>query len=424
MNTPRRTGWGFTLIATLLLTGCGTDRSHLTTAPEVTAGMDTVETVPQIETSSESAAATALGGPLGGLTAAELARFEAGQDEFADVETVEDGLGPVFNESACVTCHNAPVGGTTGRAETRFGRTTNGRFDPLAAQGGSLLQDHAVGLVQTPNGAFTFVPEAVPAEANVRAGRITTPLFGLGLVDAVSDATLRAIARLEARFAPATAGRTNLVTELRSGATRVGRFGWKAQVPSLHQFAGDAYLNEMGITNPEFPDESAPQGNTGVLVFNPVPVLNDDGSGVERFADFMTLLGPPPRAGRTGATEVGSIVFRQIGCANCHTPTLVTGVSPVAALSRKAFQPYSDFLLHDMGTLGDGVEQGVASGREIRTAPLWGLHARPVFLHDGRASTPQDAVLAHAGQGRAARDRFTHLAAPAKFALLAFLGSL
>jgi CxxC motif-containing protein (DUF1111 family) len=216
----------------------------------------------------------------------------------------------------------------------------------------------------------------------------------------------------------------NLVTELRTGATRVGRFGWKAQVPTLHQFSGDAYVNEVGVTNPEFPSENCPQGDCAKLAFDPDPALNDDGENVEHFEDYMTLLAPPPAAVRAPRTEAGSQVFRRLGCANCHTPSLVTGLSPVLALSRKVFSPYSDFLLHDMGALGDGIEQGQASGRQMRTAPLWGLSARPAYLHDGRAKSVADAIIAHAGQGTDARNRFLRLGFGSRAALLAFLSSL
>jgi CxxC motif-containing protein (DUF1111 family) len=117
-------------------------------------------------------------------------------------------------------------------------------------------------------------------------------------------------------------------------------------------------------------------------------------------------------------------VFQRIGCANCHTPSLVTGFSPVAALSRKVFEPYSDFLLHDMGALGDGIEQGRASGSQMRTAPLWGLSARPTYLHDGRAKSVSDAITGHSGQGAESRVRFLRLDPNSRAALLAFLRSL
>jgi len=215
-----------------------------------------------------------------------------------------------------------------------------------------------------------------------------------------------------------------MTTEIRTDRPRVGRFGWKAQVPTLFQFAGDAYLNEMGITNPEFPNESCPQGDCAALLHNPVPALNDDGSGVQKFTDFMTLLAAPPRGPVSAQTLVGNLVFAGIGCANCHTPVLVSGNSPVAALSGKAFQPFGDFLLHDMGSLGDGIVQGSSTPRQMRTAPLWGVRTRSQLLHDGRATSIEAAILAHDGQGGQARNRFAALSTTARQALLAFLNSL
>ena len=414
---------GSHLLASIALVGCGARNPISNTAPHTDTAVDTVNTAAEIQPTADLVGTTTLGGPLKGLNAGEMARFDAGLTEFQDHDGIAEGLGPVFNENSCSTCHSGPIGGTTGRLETRFGRLVQGKFDPMAEQGGSLMQDHAIGAVTTPAGSFTFVPDTVPATATVTARRLTTPLFGLGLVDAVPDAELLVLARLEARFTPSTAGTPNRATEIKTGALRVGRFGWKAQEPTLHQFSGDAYVNEMGVTNPEFPNENAPQGNAAALEFNPDPTLNDDGGNVTEFFDFMTLLGAPPRGPRSLSTEVGAFVFRQVGCANCHTPTLVTGTSPVAALSRKTFQPYSDFLLHDMGSLGDGIEQSKATGRLMRTAPLWGVRSRSKLLHDGRATTLQAAILAHDGQGSKARDRFQALDAKAKLAFLAYLKS-
>jgi CxxC motif-containing protein (DUF1111 family) len=352
------------------------------------------------------------------LTAEEQELFAEGLEEFSEEEEVDEGLGPVFNEAGCIVCHTDPVGGTTGRLETRFGRRGNsGRFDPLENLGGSLLQDQGIGAV---DGGFTYVAEKVPRGANVVASRLTTPLFGLGLVDAVPDAELIGLARAQRNTR--TPGIANMVTDLATGETRVGRFGWKAQVATLQTFSGDAYLNEMGITNPIFPNESCPQGNCAALEHNPMPTLNDSGAGVEAFKNFMTLLAPPPRG--SGRSREGEELFQSTGCASCHTPKLATGRSPIAALDRKVFEPFSDFLLHDMGRLGDGIVQGNATGRLMRTAPLWGLRVRPVFLHDGRATTVTAAILAHDGQGRRARERFAELRSDKRRTLLAYLNSL
>jgi hypothetical protein len=259
------------LIGGLLVAGCDTKRFN--TSPLGKSGVDVTLMAPEdvappdATPSADLAGSTTLGGPLAGLDAGLLARFVEGQADFKEIETVEDGLGPVFNEASCVSCHDAPIGGTTGRPETRFGRWDRGGFDPLARLGGSLLQDHAIGKVEGANGSYPYVAEIVPRRATVSATRITTPLFGLGLVDAVTDATLLELARMQARNSPATRGTPNLVTEVGTGATRVGRFGWKAQVASLHQFSGDAYLNEMGITSPDFPVENDPQGDRAALLY-------------------------------------------------------------------------------------------------------------------------------------------------------------
>jgi len=285
--------------------------------------------------------------------------------------------------------------------------------------GGSLRQDHGIGQV----GLYDFNAERVPPEATIIAQRRTPPLFGLGLVDAVPDATFEALARMQARSTPETAGRTNKVTDIANKVV-VGKFGWKAQVPTLFQFAGDAYLNEMGITNPLFPNENCPQGDCSLLSGNPAPGLNDDGAGVEAFANFMTLLAPPPRGLITNDVAAGEVIFMSLGCANCHVPALKTGSHAVKAIAHQTFFPFSDFLLHDMGNLGDGIEQGQATGREMRTAPLWGLREIKRFLHDGRAATIDQAIRAHDGQGAAARDGFIALPPDSKSKLRSFLDSL
>ncbi|HEY6140053.1 MAG TPA: di-heme oxidoredictase family protein [Thermoanaerobaculia bacterium] len=358
------------------------------------------------------------GGPLRGLTATELAEFQDGLDDFTEVETVDEGLGPVFNERSCAACHNAGgVGGGSNRTVTRFARRVRGVFDPLENLGGSLTQDHAIGPAD--GSPHQFRPETVPAPATIVVRRRTTPLFGLGFVDATPDATFAALA---AR--PEVPGRVNMVDNIRAGMKTAGKFGWKSQVPSLVQFAGDAYLNEMGITSADFPNENCPQGNCGELRFNPMPGINDDGSGVAALAQFMALLAPPGRGAINGDVNSGEGVFNSIGCASCHVSTLRTGPSPVAALDNKVYHPWSDYLLHDMGALGDGLEMGDAKGPEMRTAPLWGLRFVRTYLHDGRATTLDQAILAHDGQARPSRDRYVALSARDKQTLTAFLNSL
>jgi CxxC motif-containing protein (DUF1111 family) len=364
------------------------------------------------------------GDPLPSVTAAERASYLDGKDAFGKQENVGSGLGPVFNQPVCTQCHDSPpaLGGTNQRLETRYGlRLPDGGFDPLTEKGGTLLHDHGIGPVQ----GYSFGAEVVPPEANVVAPRRTQPVFGLGLVDATPDAVFVALAESQAHEAPEAAGRPAMVIDLATGRSAVGRFGWKGHVPTLFQFSGDAALNEMGITSPQFPDEICPQGDCSVLQYNPFPTLNDpDGVDVARVTAFMRFLGPPPAPVLSGQVQRGSEVFAAFGCAVCHVPTLITGPNPSTALDRVAYHPYSDFLLHDMGSLGDGIDQGDARGREMRTQPLWGLSFQSRMLHDGRASTIPAAIAAHDGQGAGARDLFSALGADDRAALLAFLAAL
>lgn len=360
--------------------------------------------------------------PVGGLTLAQQQAFGDGVRAFGRTYTAADGLGPVFNDESCADCHRG--GGDSNRTVTRFGRREADGFDTLAHLGGSLIQTRGIGTVRTSDGTYNFQGEDVPADATVRARRKSQPLFGLGFVDAVPDDTFRAMADEQQATDPATAGRVSLVFDHTVGADVVGRFGWKAQVPTLREFAGDALLNEMGITSPGFRDEICPQGDCDALAFNPAPALNDDGREAEALTEFMRMLAAPGRGDTNDETARGEIVFGQIGCASCHRPSLTTGPSQVRALDRATFSPYSDFLLHDMGTLGDGISQAAAGGREMRTQPLWGLRLQTRYLHDGSVETIEEAVRRHDGQGREARQRFDALPDADRALLLAFLRSL
>jgi CxxC motif-containing protein (DUF1111 family) len=362
------------------------------------------------------------GEPMAGLPADLLARFNDGKAEFEGVETVEEGVGPAFNDVSCANCHTAAgIGGGSTTLETRFGKTgDDGLFDPMSYAGGSLIQMQGIGA----SGTCEYLAEIVPPEATITAQRRTTPLFGLGLVDAVPDSTFYAIAHEEKFHPDGIQGLVSVVTKISTGLPAVGKFGWKCQNPSLFQFSGDAYVNEMGITSPEFPNENCPQGNCDALACNPLPGVNDDGTGVVEFTDFMTFLAPPPRGPINGQAALGELVFRGIGCNGCHRTDLKTGSNPIAALNKVTFHPYSDFLLHDMGDLGDGITQNLATGKYMRTAPLWGLRKVTTYLHDGRATTLDAAIVAHQGQAKKARDRYASLPNFKKTWLVAFLNSL
>lgn len=388
------------------------------------------------------------GSPLPGLTQAERSRFDSGKGQFELEEDAADGVGPVFNATSCAACHAGPAtGGSSETLATRIGTRTRRGFDPLLNLGGPTLQVNGIGAVTGAN----FVGEIVPPAARIVARRRSNPIFGFGLVDAVPDSAFIDLARAQKRTSPATAGRPNFVTNLRTGRLGVGRFGWKAQVGSLYDFAADAYKDEMGvttggftvqgITNPDgspavFPfarsddgrsvaEENPPQGNVPLLAFDPVPGPDEpDDFDVKMLADFMGMLAPPSPLRPTPQSREGASTFDRIGCTSCHTPTLTTGPNAIAALSRKTFQPYSDFLLHDMGKLGDGIESGAARGEEMRTAPLWGLRDLPFYLHDGRATTIEQAIRLHDGQGKVSATRFGALKPAPRANLLLFLRSL
>ena len=320
---------------------------------------------------------TQFGDPLPGLSAVQLQRFQLGKAGFEAEESDTDGIGPVFNARSCVACHDLPkTGGGSQGLSTRFGAIHNGRYDSLVELGGPTIQTQGAKGVD----GFQFVGEVIPKEATIVARRRANPLFGLGLVDNVPDASFYLEMFLQSFFTPETAGRPNVVLDLRSGDWTVGRFGWKAGIGSLFDFAADAYKDEMGITvlgsirdddGRLVSEENAPQGDVTQLAFNLVESPNEpDDLDIVGFNDFMTLLAPPPTHVMSGQARQGKEIFRQIGFADCHQPTMRTGRNAIAALDRVAFQPYSDFLLHDMSALGDGLEQGWARGSEMRTAAV------------------------------------------------------
>ncbi len=344
------------------------------------------------------------GDPLPGLTAEQLNLFLDGKDDFMKTEDVAGGLGPIFNRDSCVACHSSPaVGGASAINVTRFGLSVKGRFDPLDSLGGSLLQENAI----------TFeAQEVVPAHANVVVQRNSTPLLGLGLIDAIPEAEI--VRNAKAYPAERIKGRVGWVSDVVSGKRMAGRFGWKAQQATVLAFAADAYANEMGVTNRYFPTENAPNGDLVRLAKTDFIQDPEDAPAVgladfEKVANFMLFLAPPPASKPTPSLASGRMLFDAAACSLCHTPVMRTGPSPVAALRNKEVRLYSDLLLHDMGVLGDGVVQETAGGRDFRTAPLWGAAGSAPYLHDGRAATIHDAIIAHDGEGKVSKERYLKL---------------
>jgi len=434
-------------------------------------------------------------------------RRSADQDFFEEVEQIApDGLGPLYNAQSCRECHQTPVSGAASQVmELRVGHLDAHRhFEnpqiPIdhGAQvitGRTLVNDRAI---------CPQIQEHVPAIDTIRTTRLATNLLGDGYVEAISDETLRKIRKQQCRESHGViCGQAVYVPVPQSeGPDRIGRFGWKDQHASLLAFAADAYLNEMGITNSLQKDEvtticnppvttSIPNNDpTKVTEPNSLPDPSDNNlEDIDHFASFMRSLKAPARDDTVAATaeaKHGAELFRKVGCDKCHVETIVTGKSPASpggpglhpdAVENRTIHPYSDFLLHNVGT-GDGIaialvehfsrermekrlaedktalhgdplawsdaecsenyQTSVMEGEKphnlvrdtqcarnkIRTAPLWGLRLRSRLMHDGTTLTVGDAIRRHKGEAREVTKRFLRLKASDQNALLAFLQSL
>lgn len=365
------------------------------------------------------------GSPLAGITPRELELFRMGLEDFQEVETAADGLGPAFNGASCAVCHAAPaIGGITAMTETRAGyRDEDGNFHEL--EGGTLFH-----LFSIPDHRCQV---KLPAEANVIARRAPIPLFGAGLVEAIPDEALIALEDPDDRNGDGISGRAARVIDVASGRERIGRFGWKSQHATLLAFSGDAYRNEMGITNDLFPDEVALGIDPETLKLcsatgtrRGVEDVRDRRTqlrGIDQFENFMRLLAPIERGPIDANVRAGEAIFTSTGCARCHVPTLTTGSNANPVFDRKTVPLYSDLLLHDVGT-GDGIEQASAEAGEIRTPALWGLRLRRPLMHDGGSVTIEDAIERHASEAARATGRYRELSDAERRALVAFLQSL
>jgi CxxC motif-containing protein (DUF1111 family) len=394
-------------------------------------------TYAQIDPGPRGGAAGA-GAKIAGLTVKEGKFFDAGLDEFGEVQSVtgsvlgtEEGLGPRFNMNSCSSCHAHPaVGGTSPANNPQVvanpvSVSTPSQINDLVAlniisatgpvrevrfnnDGGGVHQLFTImGLPGTP-AACTLSQPDFAGNASALTFRIPTPVFGLGLIEAIEDATILANVGVSKPFGI-------LGTANRNGNDgTVTRFGWKAQNKSLVIFAGEAYNVEQGITNELFPDE---RGDNGVpdsvdcrrVVPAPQDLVHYELSqpqklidNVNSFANFMRFLAPPtPATSYTGVTQAqivaGEAAFNKAGCAACHIKSMTTGNHATAALRNKVANLFSDLLVHDIAT-GDQISQGNADGTQFRTAPLWGLGQRLFFMHDGRTSDLVTAINGHGGE--------------------------
>jgi CxxC motif-containing protein (DUF1111 family) len=366
--------------------------------------------------------------------------FARDQQVYEENKAVADGLGPVYNATSCVVCHQNPNSGSASQiTELRVGHNdSNGNFvNPTifindgkdTISGRSIVNDRAIG------------PEAqehIPATENIRTLRAALNTLGDGFVEAINDGTLIAIAEKQPELTEGKVHGEVVQAPIfeAPGQTRVGRFGWKDQHSSLLSFIADAYLNEMGITN-----RLRPKDVTTVLKTTTDPEDQPDNLGladIDHFAQFIRGTMVPPRDTVLAATPAalkGEELFRRVGCNVCHVESITT--APVGtvidggmftvpeALGDKIIHPFSDFLLHDVGT-GDGIVQVGPQDtvNKLRTVPLWGLRTKARFMHDLKSLSLDNAISRHDGEAHDPAQRFKELSPEDRNALITFLNSL
>ena len=362
------------------------------------------------------------------------------QQVYEQVHDVSTGLGPVFNARACADCHQNPVSGAASQfTELRVGhKDANGNFvNPTVPindgantiTGRSIINDRAV---------IPQAQEHIPATENIRALRAALNTLGDGFVEAIDDNTLLAIAQNQVEASEGRIhGEAIQVPVLEApGQTRIGRFGWKDQHSSLLSFIGDAYLNEMGVTNRLRPKDVTTIGKT-----TPDPEDVPDNLGladIDHFAQFVRGTKVPPRDAALAATpaaQAGQALFEKLRCNTCHVESITTAPAGTIvnggtfsipdALGNKIIHPYGDFLLHDIET-GDGIVQAGPqdTANKLRTAALWGLRMRPRYMHDLKSLTLENAIDRHEGEAEHVTRHFRELSAAEKQQLFAFLNSL
>lgn len=364
--------------------------------------------------------------PLPGLTPAEMAAFARGDAEFSRKFAPNTGLGPIFNNTSCFSCHS---GDGRGRVENSLSRIGSSDDDFLARLGGPQIQDKAI-----PGAEFERIPAGVAVSL-----RLPPPVFGAGLIEAIPEAAILANADPNDLDGNGISGRANFVrspdfipASEGGGRVALGRLGRKAQTATLLQQVIEAYLQDIGVTSDFLPHENRnPMSSVPIEAIDRAADPEIPASTVMATLHYIRTLAPPAPGTESPRREEGSRQFASMGCASCHMPTLRTGPHPIAALANKEVTLYSDLLLHDMGEdLADNRPDGQASGREWRTTPLWGLRLMRQFLngdafllHDGRARSVEEAILLHGGEAKRARDAFSNASPASRAALLDFVES-
>ncbi|GAB2182165.1 di-heme oxidoredictase family protein [Denitratisoma sp. agr-D3] len=410
--------------------------------------------------------------PLPGLSEQDRELFFHGRSLFRQswvvapsAESAVDGLGPLYNRLACASCHQKNSRGTAPeqpgeRMQSMLvrlsipGRNAHGGPKPHPVYGDQLNEEGIPGVtgegravlhwryrtvrlkdgerVQLRYPKLEFRELAYGSLAGAQTSvRISPAVFGLGLLESVSAETLQSLAG-ESK-ADGVKGRVNRVWDAAQKATTAGRFGLKANAPNLRQQSAGAFIGDLGITSPLFPDENCGKGQSAChsAPSGGHPELSAEQLDAVEF--YLAHLAVPARRDRdVPQVQRGEALFALIGCALCHRPSLATSDHPkFPLLSRRTIAPYTDLLIHDMGSrLADHRPDYQAGGRDWRTPPLWGIglvpriNEQPRYLHDGRARTVQEAILWHNGEGSMARRRYAALSREERQALLAFIASL
>lgn len=371
--------------------------------------------------------------PISELSSAELAAHLQGDGEFGRIFSEPAGLGPVFVSHSCESCHISDGKGHPLTTLTRFGRYTDGQWDPMVDFGGPQLQHRAVA---------GFTAESIPAGATGVARFLPPGVTGLGYLEAIPDSVLITLADPADVNGDGISGVVNWIlppgywnpssSKAVNNGRYVGRFGRKAGAIDLFQQVVTAYLQDMGITSDFEPvDISNPLDPRGSGDAVAEPEVSS--SVVQQVVFYIRTLKVPPRRNEDHPDVVaGETLFAQIGCQGCHIPTLMSGSSNVPALDKKTIHPYTDLLLHDMGPdLDDGYTEGNALTSEWRTTPLWGLGlsrasqgGRYFLLHDGRARSIEEAIEFHGGEAAPSRTAFLGLTTEQRRQILRFLESL
>lgn len=420
------------------------------------------------KTTTFLATSDAFATPAENLTSEEFDKHMDGDLQFEQTfvtapAPVNSGLGSIFNNSACISCH--PRDGRAGFPKDMNARgglllrtsitgvTSKGA--PIPVPGfGTQIQNHAIYgyepeasyvvrfeestetladgtkiSLRKPIFSLTNTYKEFPSQATLSA-RLASPVFGLGLLEAIPEADLLAKEDINDANGDGISGKANKVWDPSLEKEVVGRFGWKANVGTILVQSAAAYHDDMGITNYVFPEENCGDQDNCQDNSAGSPEVSDDILNTVAFY-CRTLAVPAPRDIDDKTVIKGEQLFTQIDCAKCHTPKQRTGPTDISALSNQNFYPYTDLLLHDMGEgLADGRPDFLADGNEWRTRPLWGIgltnliNGHTEFLHDGRARNITEAILWHGGEALASKDKFKALSTEDRDALLAFLNSL